>query len=38
MASEGISYDKAELRAIIKAFKAMDDEAIDAAKARNPVH
>ena len=32
MASEGISYDKAELRSIIKAFKAMDDEAIDAAK------
>ena len=32
MASEGISYDKAELRSIIKAFKAVDDEAIDAAK------
>ena len=32
MASEGISYDKAELRSIIKAFKAMDDEAIDVAK------
>ena len=32
MESEGISYDKAELRSILKAFKAMDDEAIDAAK------
>jgi hypothetical protein len=32
MASEGISYDKAELRSIIKAFKVMDDEAVDAAK------
>ena len=32
MASEGISYDKAELRSIIKAFKVMDDEAIDSAK------
>ena len=27
-----ISYDKRELRSIITAFKAMDDEAIDAAK------
>ena len=35
MASEGISYDKAELRSIIKAFKAMDDEAIDAAKEQS---
>ena len=33
MASEAISYDKAELRAITKAFKAMDDEATDQAKA-----
>lgn len=33
MASDAISYDKAELRAITKAFKAMDDEAIDQAKS-----
>ncbi len=32
MADEAISYDRQELRSIIKAFKAMDDEAIDAAK------
>lgn len=32
MAEEGLSYDKAELRSIIRAFKAMDDEAIAAAK------
>jgi hypothetical protein len=32
MASDAISYDKAELRAIIKAFKAMDDEATEQAK------
>lgn len=32
MADEPISYDRAELRSIIKAFKAMDDEAVDAAK------
>ena len=32
MESEVIAYDKAELRGILKAFKAMDDEAIDAAK------
>ena len=32
MASEAISYDKAELRAITKSFKAMDDESIDQAK------
>jgi len=32
MESEVIAYDKAELRAIIKAFKVMDDEAIDSAK------
>ena len=32
MESEVIAYDKAELRSIIKAFKVMDDEAIDAAK------
>jgi len=32
MATEGISYDKAELRAVIKSFKAMDDEATQQAK------
>lgn len=32
MANEPISYDRAELRSIIKAFKAMDAEAVDAAK------
>ena len=32
MASDAISYDKAELRAITKSFKAMDDESIDQAK------
>ena len=32
MANEPISYDRAELRSIVKAFKAMDDEAIDQAK------
>lgn len=32
MASDGIAYDKSDLRAITRAFKAMDDEAIDAAK------
>ena len=32
MASDAISYDKAELRAITKAFKAMDDKAIEQAK------
>jgi hypothetical protein len=35
MQSEVIAYDKAELRGIIKAFKAMDDEAIDAAKGES---
>jgi hypothetical protein len=29
---EPISYDRRELRSIIAAFKAMDDEAVDAAK------
>ena len=29
---DAIAYDKAELRAIMKSFKAMDDEAIDQAK------
>lgn len=32
MASEAISYDKAEIRAIQRAFKAMDDEAVAQAK------
>jgi hypothetical protein len=32
MAKEAISYDKAELRAILKSFKAMDEEAIQQAK------
>ncbi len=32
MAEDAIAYDKAELRAITRAFKAMDDEATDQAK------
>jgi hypothetical protein len=32
MESEAISYDKAELRSIVRAFKAMDEEATDQAK------
>jgi len=32
MASDSITYDKAELRAITRSFKAMDDEAIAQAK------
>jgi len=32
MASDAITYDKAELRSITRAFKAMDDEAILQAK------
>jgi len=32
MAGEAITYDKAELRSITRAFKAMDDEAISQAK------
>jgi len=32
MATDPISYDKDELRGIIKAFKAMDDAAVEAAK------
>ena len=32
MADEAISYDRAELRSIIKAFKAMDEQAVEAAK------
>jgi len=32
MASDSITYDKAELRAITRSFKAMDDEATNQAK------
>lgn len=32
MAKDAVTYDKAELRAILKSFKAMDDEATDQAK------
>jgi hypothetical protein len=32
MATDAISYDKNELRAIVRSFKAMDDEATDQAK------
>ena len=32
MATDSISYDKAEVRSIIRAFKAMDDEATNQAK------
>jgi hypothetical protein len=32
MATDAISYDKTELRAIVRSFKAMDDEATDQAK------
>lgn len=32
MADDAIAYDKAELRAIVRSFKAMDDEALEAAK------
>jgi hypothetical protein len=32
MASEAISYDRAELRAIVRSFKAMDEEATKQAK------
>jgi len=35
MASEGISYDKAELRAIARSFKAMDEEALAQAKEKS---
>jgi hypothetical protein len=35
MASEAISYDKAELRAIARSFKAMDEEALNQAKAKS---
>ena len=32
MATDAISYDKAELRSIVKSFKAMDEESTDQAK------
>ena len=32
MATESITYDKAQLRGILQAFKAMDDEAVQQAK------
>ena len=32
MASDAITYDKAELRSILRSFKAMDDEAVAQAK------
>ena len=32
MATEAISYDKNELRAIVRSFKAMDDQAINQAR------
>jgi hypothetical protein len=35
MASEAITYDKADLRAITRAFKAMDDEAATQAKEKS---
>jgi hypothetical protein len=35
MASETITYDKADLRAITRAFKAMDDEAATQAKEKS---
>jgi hypothetical protein len=34
MATEAISYDKAELRAILRSFKAMDQEATNQAKTQ----
>ena len=32
MATDPISYDKAELRSILRSFKAMDDEAVQQAR------
>ena len=34
MPTEAISYDKAELRAIVRSFKAMDEEATKQAKEK----
>jgi hypothetical protein len=35
MASEAITYDKSDMRAIIQAFKAMDDAAVEEAKKQS---
>jgi hypothetical protein len=35
MATDAISYDKAELRAITRSFKAMDEEAVSQAKEKS---
>ena len=35
MAEEAVAYDKAELRAVIRAFKVMDEEAISQAKEKS---
>ena len=35
MAAEQVSYDKNELRAVIRAFKVMDEESIQAAKTQS---
>ena len=35
MATDPISYDRQELKAITKSFKAMDDEAVDQAKQKS---
>jgi len=35
MAEDAVAYDKAELRAVIRAFKAMDEEAVTQAKQKS---
>ncbi|NBW73896.1 MAG: hypothetical protein EBR26_05815, partial [Microbacteriaceae bacterium] len=35
MASDPITYDRAELRGILKAFKAMDDQAVQEARTES---
>jgi hypothetical protein len=35
MAADQVAYDKTELRAVIRAFKAMDDESVQAAKTQS---
>jgi hypothetical protein len=35
MAEDAVAYDKAELRSVIRAFKAMDEESISAAKIQS---
>ena len=37
MATDGIAYSKQEFRSVIRAFGAMSDEAIDAAKKQQLV-